>query len=158
MLTATLVQPSDERPTAVTAPGVTPTFPAGRYGRRRDPARGRRRWITAALAAILVGACVLIAVKLFQQYAQAPYRVRIISVTDLSDTAVTVTFEVTRPAGAATVCTVLAHSRGGEQVGRATVPVGADDPDETVVRVTYTLPTKKRPVTGEVPGCGPAPS
>lgn len=109
-----------------------------------------------AIAVIAVG--VVIAVKLYRQYTLAPYQVRIITVTDLSDTGVTVTFEVTRPAGEPALCTLLAHTRDGEEVGRATVTVPAGPPGETVTKITYTLPTTKRPVTGEVPGCGPAPS
>jgi len=142
----------------VTETVTGPQFPAGRYGRRRAPTRARRRWITVILALLVVAAGLAITVKLYDQYAQAPYRVRILTVTGLTDSQVTVTFEVTRPAGAPTICTVQAHTRAGELVGRATVPVPAGAPGETATLVTYTLSTTKRPVTGEVPGCGPAPS
>jgi hypothetical protein len=132
-------------------------FPAGRYGRRRDPAiQRRRRWISYALATLVVIAGVGIAVKLYQQYAQAPYQVRVISVTNVTETQVTVLFEVTKPAGEPALCTVLGHTRDGEQVGIAEVAVPSGDPAETITRVTYTLATTKRPVTAEVPGCGPA--
>jgi hypothetical protein len=136
--------------------GPPPAFPPGRYGRRRDPARQRRRrWVTSALAVLVVAAGVLIAVKLYRQYTLAPFQVRIISVTNLTDTAVTVTFEVRKPAGQPAVCTVLGHTREGEQVGRSEVPVPAGQPGDTTARITYTLATTKRPVTAEVPGCGP---
>lgn len=132
-------------------------FPPGRYGRRRDPVRQRRRrWITYALAVAVVVAGVGIAVKLYRQYGQAPYQVRTISVTDLTDNAVTVTFEVRKPAGQPASCTVLGHTRDGVEVGRATVEVPAGAAGETTARVTYTLRTTGRPVTAEVPGCGPA--
>jgi len=134
----------------------TPTFPPGRYGRRRDPARQRRRrWLTFVLAGLVIVAGVAIAVKLYRQYTVAPYQVTIIGVRDLSDHAVTVTFDVTTPPGGSASCTVLAHTRDGEEVGRALVSVPAGPPGQTVSRVTYTLATTKRPVTGEVPGCGP---
>ena len=107
------------------------------------------------LATLVVVAGLGIAVKLYQQYALAPYQVRIISVTDLTDTAVTVTFEVTKPPGQAALCTVLGHTRDGEEVGRADVRIPAGEADETVTKITYTLATTKRPVTAEVPGCGP---
>jgi hypothetical protein len=102
-----------------------------------------------------------VAVKLYRQYALAPYQVRIISVTDLTDSAVTVTFEVRRPAGEPATCTVLGHTRDGVEVGKATVDIPAGDVPagnggEIVTRVTYTLHTIGRPVTAEVPGCGPA--
>jgi len=71
---------------------------------------------------------------------------------------VTVIFDVTKPAGRPAVCTVVARTREGREVGRAQVPVPAGDAAQTVSRVTYTLSTTARPMTGEVPGCGPAPS
>jgi hypothetical protein len=136
---------------------VTPTFPPGRYGHRRDPARQRRRrYLTYVVAVIVAAAGVSIAVKLYRQYALAPYQVQVINVSDLTDRSVTVTFEVTKPAGQPAVCTVVAHTRDGLEVGQAQVDVPAGSPDQTVARVTYTLPTTARPVTGEVPGCGPA--
>jgi len=134
----------------------TPAFPPGRYGRRRDPVRQRRRHlITFVLATLVVSAGVLIALKLYRQYAEAPYQVTIIEVSDLTDHAVTVRFDVTTPPGGGATCTVLAHTREGEEVGRALVSVPAGAPGQTVSRVAYTLATTKRPVTGEVPGCGP---
>ncbi len=133
------------------------TFPAGRYGRRRDPVRQRRRhWVSYTLAALVVVAGVGIAVKLYQQYSLAPYQVRVISVTNLTDTQVTVLFEVTKPAGEPALCTVQGHTRDGEQVGKVEVAVPAGAAGETTTQVTYTLVTTKRPVTAEVPGCGPA--
>lgn len=131
-------------------------YPAGRYGRRRDPAwQRRRRWLTVALGIVVVLAGVGIAVKLYRQYSLAPYQVRIISVTDLTDTAVTVTFEVTKPAGQGASCTVLGHTRDGLEVGHAEITVPPGNPHDPTARVTYTLTTSQRAVTGEVPGCGP---
>jgi hypothetical protein len=133
---------------------VTPTteFPPGRYGRRRDPAsRRRRRRLGAALGALVIVAGAAVALKLYRQYAEAPYQVRVVSLTGVTDTGVTVTFEVRKPPDAAAVCTVLARGRGGVEVGHARVHV----PPGTT-RVTYTLTTVKPPVTADVPGCGPA--
>jgi hypothetical protein len=155
----TLAHAYDERCAAAVTQtsSIDPVFPAGRYGRRRDPVlRRRRRWIGYALGLLVMIAGVGIATKLYQQYAQAPYQVRIISVTNLTDSQVTVLFEVTKPAGQPALCTVLGHTRDGEQVGSAEVVVPAGDPAETSTRITYTLATTKRPVTAEVPGCGPA--
>jgi hypothetical protein len=103
---------------------------------------------------MVVLATTAIAVKLYSQYAQAPYQVRVIS-SGVTDAAVTVVFEVTTPPGAGAVCTVLAHTRAGDLVGRAEVDVPAGTLDQTRSRVTYTLATTRRAVTGEVPGCGP---
>jgi hypothetical protein len=142
---------------APSPPVGTGVWPAGRYGRRRDPVRQRRRrWISYVLATVVIVAGLGIAWKLYQQYEQAPYQVRVISVSNLTDTGFTVVFEVTKPAGAPAVCTVEGHTRDGEEVGSAEVPVPAGAPDETSTQVKYTLTTTKRPVTAEVPGCGPA--
>ena len=136
---------------------MTPTFPPGRYGHRRDPAsQRRRRYLTWALAALVAAGGVAIAVKLYRQYALAPYQVQVVGVHDLTDSSVTVTFEVTKPAGQPAMCTVVAHARNGLEVGKAQVRVPGGAADQTVARVTYTLPTSARAVTGEVPGCGPA--
>ena len=134
----------------------TPVFPPGRYGRRRDPAYQRRRqWITYVLAAAVIVATVAMAVKLYRQYYNPAYDVTIVSVTGLSDTEVTVTFDVAVPPGEGATCTVRAHTRDGERVGEATIIVPPAPPGQSRSRTTYTLTTTKRPMTGEVPGCGP---
>jgi hypothetical protein len=138
---------------------VTPeslTFPAGRYGRRRDPAYQRRRrrlaWV-AGCAVVVLGLAV--AVKLYQQYAHPPYEVMNVDVTDLRDDGVTVDFDVRVPAGEGASCTVQGHSRDGQLVGRVEIDVPPGDAAQTVLHVTYRLVTTARPVTGQVPGCGP---
>ena len=133
-----------------------PVFPPGRYGRRRDPVyQRRRRWVTWIIGALVVALGFLIAVKLYRQYAQAPYEVTIVNVRDISDDGVTVTFDVTVPQGGGATCTVQGHTRDGLLVGRAEVDAVPVDAGQTTIRVTYTLQTSQRPVTGEVPGCGP---
>jgi hypothetical protein len=135
---------------------ASPLFPPGRYGRRRDPVRlRRRRWLTYLAAALVIAAGVSIAVKLYQQYAQAPYQVTVVSVRDISEHGVTVTFDVITPAGQGATCTVRGHTRDGELVGEAQVDVPPGAAGQTTTQVTYSLVTTKRPVTGEVPGCGP---
>jgi hypothetical protein len=103
------------------------------------------------LGALVIVASSAVALKLYRQYAEAPYQVRVISITGVTDTGVTLTFEVHKPPEAGAVCTVLARGRGGVEVGRARV----DMPPGTT-RVTYTLTTVSTPVTADVPGCGPA--
>ena len=133
-----------------------PVFPPGRYGRRRDPAyQRRRRWVLYLAAAVVIVGTVAIAVKLYRQYAQAPVPGHDHRRHDLSDRGVTVTFDVTTPPGQGATCTVRAHTRDGELVGEAQVDVPPGAAGQTVIRVTYSLVTTKRPVTGEVPGCGP---
>jgi hypothetical protein len=131
-------------------------FPPGRYGRRRDPAyQRRRRWVAWVAGGLVVALGLAIAVKLYRQYAQPPYEVMNLNVTDLRDDAVTVTFDVRVPAGEGASCTVQGHTRDGLRVGWQRIDVPPGNADQTVLRVTYTLATTARPMTGEVPGCGP---
>jgi hypothetical protein len=132
----------------------TPAFPPGRYGRRRDPAHQRRaRVLGIVVAGLVVAGAVAAGVKVYRQYLRAPYQVGTVTVNGITDTGVTVTFEVRKPADAAASCTVRALAGGGAEVGRARVDVPAG-----TTRITYTLVATKRPVTAEVPGCGPAAS
>jgi hypothetical protein len=131
-------------------------FPEGRYGRRRDPAYQRRQrrlmWVAGALVIVLGFA---IAVKLYRQYAAPPYEVLNLTVSDIDDTGVTVDFDVRVPPGEGATCTVRGHSYDRRRVGYAEIDVPPGGPDATLLHVTYRLATTARPVTGEVPGCGP---
>ena len=127
-----------------------PTFPAGRYGRRRAP-RPRRRWQTVVLAVAVAIAGVGLSVRLYQQYGQPDYIPTVTKFYDLTDDGVTVEFEVRKPADETATCRVRARSRSGEEVGRAEVDLAAGSP----VRMTYRLATSKRPFAVEVPACGP---
>jgi hypothetical protein len=154
------VTPAEPDAVPEPAPGPTsagpPVFPPGRYGRRRDPAhQRRRRWLLYGLAVLVGVASIGITVKLYRQYSQPLYEVTVIDVVDLSDQGVTVIFDVRTPPGQGATCTVQAHTREGEPVGRATVAVPPAESGQTISRVTYRLTTTKRPVAGEVPGCGP---
>jgi hypothetical protein len=105
------------------------------------------------VGALVVVAAVAAGVKVYRQYLRAPYQVGAVTVTGVTDSGVTVTFEVRKPADAAAACTVRARGAAGEEVGRARVEVPAG-----TTRITYTLATTKPPVTADVPGCGPAAS
>jgi hypothetical protein len=104
-----------------------------------------------ALGALVIVASSAVALKLYRQYAEAPYQVRVVDITGVTGTTVTVTFEVRKAPDAAAVCTVRARGPGGVEVGHARVNVPAG-----TTRVRYTLVTVKPPVTADVPGCGPA--
>ena len=131
-------------------------FPAGRYGRRRDPAyRRRRRWATWLAGALVVALGLAIALKLYDQYAHPAYEVMNLNVTDVRDDEVTVSFDVRVPAGEGASCTVQGHTREGRQVGSEVIDVPPAGDGDTIVHVTHTLATTAQPVTGEVPGCGP---
>jgi uncharacterized protein DUF4307 len=137
-------------------PQPAPVFPAGRYGHRRDPAALRRRRLVGfALGALTVLVATLIAVKLYQQYAAAPYQVSNVTTTNLTDTSFTVHFTVSQPAGKPARCTIVGHTRDGLEVGRGEVEVPAAAPSDSSSQVTFTLATTARAVIGEVQGCGP---
>ena len=134
--------------TSSETPDAAPMFPPGRYGRRREPVR-RRRWPLPTL--ILVGLAVLslIAVKLYFEYGTAQFAPTVLSSNKITNTSITVTFEVAKPGGAAATCTVQAFTFNDTQVGEAQVAV----PAGTNVKVTYVLATTARAYIGEVPAC-----
>jgi hypothetical protein len=131
-------------------------FPAGRYGHRRDPAyQRRRRWLVWLAGALVIVGGIAIAVKLYRQYDSPPYEVLNLSSAEIDDTGVTVDFDVRVPAGEGATCTVQGHTFEGRSVGSAQVDVPPAGADVTMLHVTYRLTTTERPMTGEVPGCGP---
>jgi hypothetical protein len=109
-------------------------------------------WLAGAL--VMLGG-VGIAVKLYGQYANPPYEVLNLRSVELSDSGVTVDFDVRVPAGEGATCTVQGHTFEGRSVGSAQVDVPPGGAGVTMLHVTYRLATTERPMTGEVPGCGP---
>ncbi|MGH3662025.1 MAG: DUF4307 domain-containing protein [Micromonosporaceae bacterium] len=134
------------------ASAAGPEFPPGRYGRRRSP-RPRRRWasISLTVAAVLFG--LAITAQLYQQYGNPEHSSQVLSFT-LAERHVKIRFEVRKPGGEPATCVVRARAKDGAEVGRAEVDIPAGRPDDTSVTVTYTLATSRKPVTGEVAGCG----
>ena len=133
------------------------TFPPGRYGRRRGPLR--RRWWRRVLVALLVAGVVLagaaVAVVLGQQYGTGrPYGADVVRFYDITDSQVVVEFTVVVPEGETAVCVVRARNSAGVEVGREEVRVDPP-PGQRQPRVTHTLTTTERPVTGEVQRCWP---
>jgi Domain of unknown function (DUF4307) len=102
---------------------------------------------------IVVGAVVmsLVAVKLYFEYGNDELTPTVISSNQITDTSITVTFQVEKSGTAAGSCTVEAFAYDDTQVGQAQVPV----PAGAKVTVTYTLTTTSRPYVGEVPVCQP---
>jgi hypothetical protein len=124
-----------------------PTFPAGRYGKRREPRRNTRgRVLLLAVAGSLVG--LLLAVVLYQRYGAPDYRPQVVNFQTAGDH-VTMRFQVHKPSGDPVTCHVRARNRDGIEVGAADVAV----PAGKTVTVTYTLATSGPPVSAEVPAC-----
>jgi hypothetical protein len=127
-------------------PGAGPVFPAGRYGRRREPTR--RRWVLPVVLLGVVSVMALLAVRLYVQYGSAQYSPTVLSLTNVTKTSSTVKFRVQKPSPAA-VCTVVAEARDGSVLGTSDVAV----PAGTTVTVTYTITTTDRPHVAVVPSC-----
>ncbi len=125
-------------------------FPPGRYGRRREGGKPSKL-IVGAAASVFLLAGVAVGVSLYNQYGGTDYTGNVVRF-DTAKRHVTVTFDVYKPEGADATCMVRARSKDGAQVGNAEVSIEAEDPS---VRVTYTLPTSARPVTGELLRCYP---
>jgi hypothetical protein len=123
-------------------------FPPGRYGRRREPRR-HRRWVPATLTALVVVAGVAAAVRMGDTLG-VEYDSRVQSF-ELGDDAVTITFEVYRPAGEDVVCRLRSRDFAGAEVGVAEVHLPASSETRTVT--TYTLPVAGVPNTAEVQRC-----
>ncbi len=126
---------------------TAPSFPAGRYGRRRERAATPRWVVPLLVAALLLGIGWLSLAAYHRQNGAVQASVRSFVIGPSS---VVVTFDITRPRHRAVTCLLRARDRHGSEVGRAEVPVRAGDSD---VVETYTLPTRGRAVTGEVYGC-----
>jgi hypothetical protein len=128
---------------------AAPTFPPGRYGRRRAE-RPRRRWLTVLLFGLVLAASGAIGYRLYEQYGSPDYSSRILAETEHTADHVTIRFEVrsrddTRPA----VCRVRARALDGSEVGSADVAV----PAGARVVQTYTLVTSQRAAVVDIPRC-----
>lgn len=137
-----------------TAQAGVPAFPAGRYGRRREPRRGRS-WVLAVLVVVFVVAGSALSYRLYRLYGDPTYDAKVITYTEITDSQILVDFQVTVPAGGSAVCVLRARSRDGAEVAREEVRVDAP-PGEKHPVVRHLLATSGRPIIGEVLRCRPA--
>ena len=154
---AILADPTDKKRTRGRQVSETrttnPVFPPGRYGRRRD---GRRRPIVPiVILALVVAASVLLSVQLYQRFGQTDYQAQIVGWQDPTDTTMTIKFTVQVPAGAKAECVLRARDYGGNEVGRRTVVVAAEQ-GATTIEAEEPVTTSKRGSVGDVLGCQPA--
>ncbi|WP_433080546.1 DUF4307 domain-containing protein [Dactylosporangium sp. CA-052675] len=129
---------------------ATVKYPPGRYGRRREP-QPRRRWLVFALAAVVAAAGLAIAGQLYRQYGPQDFEPQVQRFYNVTDDGITVDFVVRKEPDLRATCSVRARSASGQEVGLAQVDVS----EGAEAYVTYRLATSDRPVTVEVPACGP---
>ncbi|OBB12445.1 hypothetical protein A5761_22090 [Mycolicibacterium setense] len=126
--------------------------PAARYG-SRQMSRRTRRWITFALVGLVVVAGVILAIVAFQRLGTGEVKGELSAYELIDDQTVAVTIGVTRPdPSMPVVCIVRARSIDGSETGRREVLIGPSD--QNVVQVTAEVKSSRRPVIGDVYGCG----
>lgn len=126
--------------------------PAARYGSREQP-RLSRRWILIAVAALVLVAGVIVAVVAYQRFGSGEVKGELTGYQLLDDETVQVTIGVERPdPSEPVVCIVRARSKDGSETGRREilVPPGSD----RVVQVTAEVKSTRKPVMGDIYGCG----
>ncbi|GIH12049.1 DUF4307 domain-containing protein [Rugosimonospora africana] len=131
---------------------TAPVFPPGRYGRRRDPRRGRR-WLAWLLLAPVLVAGLWLAFRLYDQYADSSnYQSVVTGFTVINDQQVDVRYEVGKADTNPATCRLQATDQRSSEVGYAevSVPAGSD------VRGSYTLTTTARAYNVTVLGCSAA--
>ncbi len=127
-------------------------FPPGRYGRRREPKRAPR-WTPVTLLAVGLVALFWLTLRLYTQYGANRYDPGPVRYGPVSDSQVTVTFDLRKPPSRTVTCRLRALDRTGAETGYAEVHVGTGDP----VTTTYTIHTKARAVLVDILGCAAAP-
>ncbi|MFC4336089.1 DUF4307 domain-containing protein [Salininema proteolyticum] len=136
--------------TVESAPESTPSYPPGRYGRRRE-GRRPRRWIAGTLTLLVVAAGVAVALRMESVYG-SEYDSKLMAYK-IGDGYVEVTFAVTKPEGEGATCRVRSRNFEGAEIGHADVVVPAGE--ARTVEYTYRLPVTGEPNTGEVQRCWP---
>lgn len=126
--------------------------PAARYGRQRLSRSSRRR-LAAILFALIVVVGVAIAFVAFQRLGTGEVKGELGGYELLDSETVQVTISVTRDdPSRPVVCIVRARSLDGGESGRREVLVPPST--QATVQVTTVVKSTRRPVVGDVYGCG----
>lgn len=126
--------------------------PPTRYG-RPPLSRWPRRWLLIALAVLVVGAGVLVAIVAYQRLGSSDLTGTLAGYRVMDDETVSVTISVTRSDPARPVdCIVRVRSKDGSETGRREVLIPPSD--RTTVQVTTIVKSSKPPVMGDIYGCG----
>lgn len=128
---------------------TAPVFPPGRYGRRREPRRGRR-WLAYLLLAPVLAAGLWLTMKLYDQYADSTnFEPIVTGFTVVSDQRVEIRYEVGKSDRRPATCRLQATGQSSNEVGYAEVSVGSGSD----VRGSYTMTTTARAHDVKVLGC-----
>jgi hypothetical protein len=126
--------------------------PTARYGRQRLTRRNRR-WIAIGLALLVLAVGVAIAVIASQRLGTGAVKGELGGYRLVDDETVEVTISVTRDdPSRPVVCIVRARSIDGSETGRREVLVPSST--QKTVQVTTVVKASRRPVVGDVYGCG----
>lgn len=126
--------------------------PTARYGRQHSQ-RGSRRWVVVVLTALVLIVGAAIAFVGYQRLGRSDAEATLASYQLIDDETVQVTLTLTRSDPAQpVVCIVRARSIDGSETGRREVLVPPSE--QATVQVTTTLKSSRRPVLGDVYGCG----
>ena len=126
--------------------------PTARYGRQRLTRRNRRR-IAIGLALVVLAGGVAIAVIASQRLGSGDVKGELGGYRLVDDETVEVTISVTRDdPSRPVVCIVRARSIDGTETGRREVLVPPST--QKTVQVTTDVKASRRPVVGDVYGCG----
>jgi len=126
--------------------------PAARYGRQRLT-RSNRRWIAVGLTVLVLGLGVALALVASQRLGTGEVKGELGGYQLVDNETVQVTITVTRDnPSQPVVCIVRARAVDGSETGRREVLVPPSA--QATVQVTTIVKSSKRPVVGDVYGCG----
>jgi Domain of unknown function (DUF4307) len=126
--------------------------PAARYGRQRLTRR-QRRWIAGGLTVLILAAGVTLAIIASGRFGSAGVKGELGGYRLVDEQTVDVTISVTRDDPSQPVaCIVRARSIDGSETGRREVLVPPSA--ESTVQVTTLVAGGRKPVVGDIYGCG----
>ena len=109
--------------------------------------------VPVLLAVVALAALVWLTFRLYNQYGDDSYQSAVLRYSEVTESHVTVTFQVRKPAGDTALCRLQARDQTGVETGYAEVTVGTG----SQVTTTSTIATKSRAVLVEILGCNAAP-